>query len=421
MKNIIRLTGLLALLGAPASAEWALGRGALQLEANLNAVYDSNLRASADESEDFYLSLQPILRYRRISARFNTNAMASITAKRHLEQTAANSDDLAARINWHMTRTAEDTVGARFGLAYTEASDAVLEINDRVKSRNFTAAVAGDLLLSRRHQLNAGLTYHDTRRDIASNQTSLQTRLGYSYVGFVEGTSLHLGYAHQHSESTDPLTGATRLEQTTQSVAATFSRLIYADLTGSATAGYRWLERSAGEQSAGLPDRQGSYLGIALSGPFLPRRQFPKTTGTFRIAYEQADVPGLNDSSSERLVGQVNLTWQARERTSIGIYARRAQDLSVNDNTVISTGGGLNVTQNIGIFTTADFGVGYTNAEFIELGRTDRRYEARAGVSYKINHTWSSRASYRYLNSESNATIADYQRHIVMLTLTYAF
>lgn len=421
MKTAIQLAGLLAASCLPAIAEWSVGRGAITLETNLTGVYDSNTNASVNNISDYHLSLEPTLRYRRVNARVNTNASASVNFRRYRDEPGANSNDADLRLNWTLDRTEGATTGAELDLAYFEDSDADLEVNRRVRSRNLVASLSGEVLIARRSLIDAGFTHRDSKRDFASDQRSTNARLGYRYLSFTEGTSLHVGYTHHRSRSTDHFSDDTRLDQTSKSLAATFSRTLYADLDGSVTAGYRWLERGSDETALGLDNHQGAFIGLNLTGAFLPRRHFPKTTGTFHIGYEQAETPGLNDNSSERLVGQINLTWQARERTTVSFEARRSQDLSIDDRTIVSTGASLGLTQEIGHFTTADLHLGFTRAEFADALRTDDRINFNAGVTRRINRTWSTRLGYDFLDSNSTAVVANYRRHLVMLTLTHAF
>jgi len=421
MKKVIHTAALFTALGGSAFAEWSVGNGAIQAETRLTAAYDSNLRSSAYAIDDYYLDLQPMLRYRRTNARFATNASAGVDIKRFLDYPEINRNDAQARFDWRMERTVDDTVGVEVDLNYFENSDAVPDINERVRSRNFSATASGEMLVARRSLLSGSVTYRDSRRDVASDQTAANVRAGYSYVGFTDGTILRFNYSYQRSKTTDSFTDARELDQTAQTASTTLSRPLYDDFTGALTAGYRWLDRGQQEALAGLEDAHGAYVGLNFSGPFLPRRYFPKTTGTFRIAYEQAEVPGINDRSNERLVGEIDITWQPRERTKVDVFARRTQDLTVNDNTVINATGGFRVTQDVGSFTQAEIGGSYTNAYFTGWHRSDDRYEAHVGANYQMNRHWSARVTYSYLDSSSSAAIANFDRHIVMLSLAYAF
>lgn len=421
MNSSLKLLGLLPALAAVCSAEWQAGRGAVTLEAALSAAFDSNLYASAREVSDYYLTFEPVVRYREPTARFVTNGSAGVRIRRHLDETFSNSEDADVRLNWAMAREGGHTTGAALDLAYFETSDAVFDVNQRVRARHFHASGSGEVLVARRNLLSAGFTHREGDRDIGSDQRSRSGRVGYSYVGFPDESTLGFSYLHQHNRSTDTFSGARQIDQTVRTVSATYSRPLYAEATAALTYGYRWLDRGSTEAAFALPDRQGSFVSFSLGGPFLPARYFPKTSSTFRLAYEQAEVPGMNDRSNERLVGQLDVTWQARERTSVTLSARRAQELSITDNTVINAGGGVTVRQAVGNFIQAEMHLAYTNAEFIGWGRTDDRYEARVSGQYAINRRWSSSLAYSYLDSESTSPIADFDRHVVNLTATYAF
>jgi hypothetical protein len=421
MKNAFKLSGTLVLLYTACSAEFQVGNGAFQLDTSLAGIYDSNLRDSASGISDFSLNFQPTLRYRSIGSRFNTEAYVGERFRRYLDHSSFNSDDVDSRLNWHMSRVDGHTTAAELAVGYVENTEAVVEVNDLVRTKTFFANASGEVLMAGRNLFSAGLSYRDSQRSIGSNQTGSEGRLGYSYVGFTDGSALSFNYSHQQNKSTENTTGATSIDQKADTGTVAFSHPLYADLIGSVTYGYRWLDRGEQEKLLGLPNRRGSLYSLNLEGPFLPRKYFPKTTGTFRVSYEQAAVPGLNDSSNKRLVGQIDLTWTARERTTLRYFASRSQDLTINDNTVVNESTGLTLTQGIGSFINTDFTVRYTNANYVNLIRTDDRYEARAGATYKINRLWSSALYYSFLHSTSNATVANFDRHVVSGTVTYAF
>lgn len=421
MKKAFKFSGAFVLLVAACAAEVQVGGGAFQVETSLTGIYDSNLRGSADGASDYYLSFYPVLHYRRPGGRFDTDARAGVRIKRYRDRTASNSEDADIRFDWNMARTDEETTGAKLAFGYLENTDAVPEVNDQVRTKNFFATTSGEVLIARRSLLSAALSYRDSKHSIGSDQKISSERIGYSYVGFTDGTTLGMNYAHQDSKSTNSATGAGVLDQTAETLSAALTHPIYAGLTGGITYGYRWLSRGEREATLGLMDESGAFYGATFEGAFLPRKYFPKTTGTFRVAYEQAATPGLNDLSSKRFVGEIDVSWAAREHTDVHFFARRSQDLSVNDNTLVNESTGMTLTQQIGNFVSSDFTLLYTNADFVNLGRTDDRYEARAGARYRINRAWSSGVNYSFLRSKSNVTIANYDRHLVSGTVNYAF
>jgi hypothetical protein len=419
-KALITLSGL-SLFTAVCRAEFQVGDGALQLDTSLTGVYDSNLRASVNNIEDYYLSFQPTLRYRRPGARFLTEASAGLRIKRYLDTTTSNSEDADLRFDWDMKRADGHTTAATLGLRYFENTEANLDINDLVRTKTFSVNMSGEVLMAERNLLSAGLSYHDSERNLGSDQKNSNAHLGYTYLGLSSGSELNLTYSHQESVSTQNSTDIQSIDQTGDTISGTISKSLYDQLRGGLTYGYRWLDRGEQEALLGLASSKGSFFAVNLDGPFLPRQYFPKTTGTFRLSYERAETPGLNDRNNERLVGQVNISWAAREHTTVGLFANRSQDLSITDNTVVNESVGLTLRQGIGAFIDADFGLSRTNADFVNLNRTDNRYEARAGATYRINRTWSSGLTYRYLKSDSNTAVANYTRHIVSGTVNYAF
>lgn len=420
-KAFISLSGLSLLLTGACLAEFQVGDGALQLDTSLTGVYDSNLRASVNNIEDYYLSFQPTLRYRRPGALFSTEASAGLRIKRYLDTTESNSEDADLSFDWNMKRDDGHTTGATLGLRYYEITEADLNLNDLVRTKTFSANISGEVLVAQRNLLSAGLAYHDSERNLGSDQKTSNAHVGYTYLGLSSGSELNFTYSHQESKSEKNAANIETIDQKGDTISSTISRPIYDQLRGGLTYGYRWLNRGEQEALLGLNNSKGSFFGLNLDGPFLPRQYFPKTTGTFRLGYERAETPGLNDRSNERLVGQVNISWAAREHTNVGIFANRSQDLSITDNTVVTETTGITLRQGLGAFVDTDFSLSRTNADFVDLARTDKRYEARAAATYHINRTWSSALSYRYLKSDSNVAVANYTRHIVSGTVNYAF
>ena len=402
-------------------AEWKVGRGAVSLETELSVAYDSNLRASATQEEDYFVTLQPTLSYRESSSRFKTAVSASLRSRRYLDQTETNSDDADASIIWNLLREGGHNSGGGIELDYFENSDALVDVNDRVQTKTFQATVNAEVLVAGDHLLSTLILRRDTDRDVGSELVGRSATGTYTYLGLADGLQFDLSYQHQETTSTDVLTDELRIDQTSRTILGTLSRPLYTNARVAILYGYRWLDRGAMEALFELEDRSGAYFGVLLTGPFLPARLFPKTTGTFRLAYQEAESPGLNDESRARVVGELALAWQARARTSFIAAARRSQDLSIVDSTVLNTGGSLTLRQEIGHFTRGELELLFNRADYVGLGRLDDRYEARISARYSINRTWSARGAYSYLDSRSNVYSATYDRHLVSLTAVYVY
>lgn len=421
MKKVLATAALLVLAGPAVFAEWAAGSGALQLETLFSGTYDSNIRDSVDDIADYYFTFEPTLRYRSTDSRFTTNASAGVRFKRYADHSSANSDDANLRFDWRLLREADHTVGADLSLAYYEVTEPVLEVNTLVRTRTFSAQGSGEVLVARSNLLGAGFTYSDSQRNLGSDQELSSARVNYSYIGMPDGTRLTLDYQRQHNRSRPTDAAMPQLDQNADNVSASVSHPLFEECNLVGTYGYRWLDRGREEAAAGLPDEHGSFYSVGVDGPFLPRQYFPKTTGTFRLAYEQAAVPGLNEHSDQRLVGRLDVAWQARPRTKVRVFASRSQELTIDDNTVIDETGGVGLTQLVGEFVTLEATVRRTNADFINLARTDNRSEGELSGTWQVNRRWSSQLGYRYLHSESNAALANFDRHLVRWDLTYVF
>lgn len=319
-----------------AVTEWQLGRGSVALFTSASATYDSNLQASPVATDDFYFALTPLAKYRRADSIFTSDASLSFTAQRYLEETQFDNNSLNFSYVGSIPRDNERTYGANIRFGYDESVDADADINRRVASESFSAGAGFELMVARAHLLSTDASYRMVTRDFGSDQTTWGLNNSYAY-SLRDGTSIgaRYGYTVTETESDDPSRAS--LDQASHDVAANVSRTLYAGVRGSASVGYRWLDRGDEENQANLPDTEGYTMSVGLDGQFLPKRYFPKTTGQFRVAYESAVSPGLNDGDSKRLVGSINVQWQARETTSVGVGVARAQDLSASDQTVVTT------------------------------------------------------------------------------------
>ena len=185
------------------------------------------------------------------------------------------------------------------------------------------------------------------------------------------------------------------------------------------------LNRSQAEVLSGLEERSaGSIFALGLNGPFLPQTIFPKLESSLSLGYQKNETPGINDTSSSRFVGSLNVSWHARERTRVFLDARRALVLSVNDLTVETTGFNVGVNQSIGDFTTASLSAGYEQREYQTvdlLGRTDDVYMLQTSARYRITSAWSAAANYSLREAQSSEAVADYGRHLVSVEATYTF
>src|SRR5665213_1645224 len=119
MKNaFIKVSALSILLAGVCRAEFQVGNGAFQLDTTLMGVYDSNLRASVNNVEDYYLSFDPTLRYRSAGSRFNTEASIGLQARRYLDNPDLNTNNANGRFDWKMDRVDGHTTAASLGLIY---------------------------------------------------------------------------------------------------------------------------------------------------------------------------------------------------------------------------------------------------------------------------------------------------------------
>jgi Putative beta-barrel porin 2 len=419
--KVALLLGLPVIPVTSLKAEWAIGRGAVSIQTSGALNYDSNLQASAVTEGDFYLDNNLTALYRRQHSRIKTDATLVAGIERYLELTDFNSENYQANYALSLPRGEDYDFGASATLAYFEQTESDVDLNTRVHAQSFNASLATELALTRNHIFSNGLAANQTLRDVGSASRSYEGNLKYDFLGFAQDTSVGIAYTGKNTQTDSDSANRTGLEQVSHSLSVQASRPLYAQVLATTALGYSWLERSAEEQALGLTNSGGLIYSFALSGEFLPRKYFPKTKGTFRIGYEEASSPGLNDNNTRRVVGNFDVRWQARERTSVGLSLSRNQDLTATDNTVLTNTAEVNITQAIGQSLNSQLALGYTLADYPGLDRVDHRTSFTSTSSYVFNRRWSTAFRYGYLLSLSSATRSDYASHNVRLSATYVF
>ena len=429
----VRLAAVLPVLAHTAWSvtEWQLGRGAVTAQISGSSTYDSNIQTASNGDSDLFFSLSPTVSYRRTDSLITSEATIRAGVDRYVNETRFDGENYNGTYSLSMPSSEERSYGFNFRTGYDEGASPDASLNSRVLSKTFSTSLSGNVTLNRVHDLQASANYSQTTRDQGNNQDIFDYGPSYSYR-FDSGMTAGASYRHSITQSEAATSSAApanpSLDQVSDSVALNVTRPLYGDLTGRASLGYRWLDRGDRENTVGLEDSDGYTMSIGLSGQFLPRKYFPKTTGFFNIGYEDSQSPGLNDDSPRRLIGSLSLTWEARDTTSVSLAFSRSQGLTATDETAVDNSVNLSVSQAVGHFVTCNFDVGYTQSEFDDSGfasvntqRSDDVYTAGIGIAYQINLSWSAGFNYRFVNSQSTLETGSYDRHTVKLSATYVF
>ena len=404
-------------------AEFA--RGEVVLSTSARGIYDSRIFGGSNPADDYMFMLDPQLIYRREAGQIKLEASTGVRVNRYAEFEELNSEDFNASLKLRLPKEGATLASGSFESSYFEHTDVNYDVNRRVRERNFFNHLAADIPTGLKTVLLLGGSFRREQRNNFSDRDSWDGTVGFRYQDFLGGSAFDVKYRRLDVETSGENELGIPLNQSSDIYSATFSRPLYHDVRGSLTYGYRVLNRSEAEVLVGQDNRsEGSFVALNLEGPFLPESMFPKVETSLSLGYQKNESPGLHDSSTSRFIGSMHIGWHARERTRLFFDARRAQELSVDDLTVTSTGFNVGLTQSIGNFTTASLSGGYEKREYTTIdlmGRDDDVYLLQAAAHYRITSAWSAGANYRLRDSQSSVPVADYARHVVSVEATYTF
>lgn len=398
-----------------------IARGQLLLSTSATATYDSRVLGGIAENDDFYFTLNPRLLYSRDAAQIRTRAFAGVRINRYIDYSEFDSEDVESEVDFRIPAGTISQSAGGISFGYVEGRDVDYDVNRRIARKTFTSRIDFKIPTGLKTELEFDAGYSDERRQLVSDRESWDGAVAYRYRDFLYGTDLALRYRYLRTRTSGENMMAVGLDQHTDRYTIELSRPIYASIIGSLSYGYRVLDRSSRETLIGQTRDTGSIFTAEIRGPFLPESLFPKLQSSFSIAYQESETPGLNDTGKRSTVGSMDVKWSARERTALSFNARRGFELSSEDLTVETTSAQLGISQEIGYSLSADASVGYERRDYTNVGREDDVILSQVSAILRVSAPWSVRADYRYRQSSSNVAIADYERHIAMLTATYVF
>jgi hypothetical protein len=412
----------LSVLTSPALADIQVGRGTVSATATATATYDSNVFGTHDATSDYYGTLAPGVSYIRKSGLIEADADAGISFIRFLNQTQLNANNLSAdgalRINPSDLRNYSGSLTA----SYLETSEVNTDINTRLNTDTTTFTGQTALVIGPRSDLSLSGNYTDSQYSGAGDQEILTAETLYEYKDFFYGNSLRLAgdYDKLHASANNYL--GVPLDQNSYTLSAGIGRAFYHDAIHAwISYGYRVLNRSQAETSTGATQQRGSVITASLEGPFLPEKYFPKIKSGIELSYEDAATPGVNDTGGKELTGALHMDWQARDTTVVSFLATRAQRLSANDLTVVSTAVQLGLKQQLRYNLTGSLSAGYNWDTYRGISRSDQTILCSAGLEYHFARSWTANASYKLSSDASNQRESTYDRNVVSVSVTYQF
>lgn len=421
MKTFLLAASVVAATGS-ALAGIPLGRGELSASVSATATYDSNVFGTPDALADYSATLAPRISYQRQAGLIEASANAGISFIRYQDQQQLDADNLDAGAALRITESEVRNYSGSLSAGYRESNDLNTDLNARISTQSTTYIGRAALITGPRSNLAFNANYADTHRVGASDQQFLTTEGLYDYKDFFYGNSLRLIGNYDELRSNGDNTLGIPLRQNSYMGSVGLGRALAHDtLRAGLSYGYRILNRSAAETSTGERRQSGSVITASLEGPFLPVRYFPKIKSGFALTYQNAATPGLNDSGTKELTGNLRLAWLARARTNVTFTANRSQRLSADDLTVVSTNLQLGLDQTLRYNLTGTLTAGYDWSAYRTLTRQDRTLSFSAGLKYQFAKVWDTRLAYNFNAVTSSERASTYDRHVVSLSLSYQY
>ncbi|HEX2853365.1 MAG TPA: outer membrane beta-barrel protein [Opitutaceae bacterium] len=424
MKTLRSTAGLFIfpiLFVCPSLATIPLGRGEVAISASVSGTYDSNVSGRRGSQEDFYGTFAPRISYLRRAGKIEADASVSISSVRYVDSQQFNSDNVAADVSLQLSEKSFQNISASVSAGYTESYQIDQDLNARIKSDVTTFSGQLGLVPSPRTSVTMHASYSDAENTGASDQQMLSGGGAFNFNNLMGNTTVILSYDYTSAESSgENLLGA-ELDQNSHHFSLGLSRPLYREVTGRINYGYRILNRSAAETTAGTTRQAGTVLSATIDGPFLPARAFPKIKSHLSLSYQDATTPGVNDPGTKLLTGDLSLSWEARESTTLSLGTSRTQRLAVTDISVVTTSARASVTQKLRYNLSGSAGVNYEWNTYKGIPRSDEVFSYDGALNYDFAHSWTASASYRYQSSQSNQVVSDYVRHLAILSLGYTF
>lgn len=181
---------------------------------------------------------------------------------------------------------------------------------------------------------------------------------------------------------------------------------------------YRYTEFEGGSDWAkGFGNRRNDHFaGVTVRGDILPKLNLSAFVGaTYR------DMNGSYDTSDTTVSCSVTANYELTEKIGLFVTGRRDFGNGASRQSSIDTGceAGANYLLNQFVSFTTSFA--YTNSDYESSVRNDDEYIARFGVNYKPNKFLTLGANYRFLENSSTVSYANYNQHLVDISIAVKY
>jgi hypothetical protein len=420
---------LLLLITTTGHAFTELARGALTLTTTGQISYDSNILSRNQDVGDTIYTLTPILKYKRAAGLGSIDADLGTSVYRYDTESNFNGEDLFANVRIGLPTPQGARDSGSVGAGYSNRASIDQELSARVRTKEWHADAKESFRIGSRTLIRGDASFSNSTRSSYSDMTQWSVGTGLDYGEFLGGFGVKADYKLTSTDSTDirgddPLhtvSPNTGLDQMSNSISSGIFYKFSSALRASADIGYRWINRSAAETASGKRKDGSMTYSLRIDGPFLPPKQFPKLKSSLSLGFEKGEALGLNDKGSTTLTGNLSLSWQARERTSLQVGANRKQSIGIDNYSSVNSGLDIGAVQQIGEQVSVSAKISQEWIDYVGKNRSDNRTSFNTRVSYFFNKRLEAGVSYLYTISNSNEVLHDYHRRLYTLSATYTF
>lgn len=183
---------------------------------------------------------------------------------------------------------------------------------------------------------------------------------------------------------------------------------------------YRYTEFEGGSMDNELYGnrRNDHFAGVTVRGDILPKLNLSAFVGA---TYRDMNGIGAYDTSDTTVSCSVTANYELTEKIGLFVTGRRDFGNGASRQSSVDTGceAGANYLLNQFVSFTTSFA--YTNSDYEASNRSDDEYVARFGVNYKPNKFLTLGANYRFLENSSTQSYANYNQHLVDISVAVKY
>lgn len=142
-------------------------------------------------------------------------------------------------------------------------------------------------------------------------------------------------------------------------------------------------------------------------------------TGDIAFGQSWRDYDDVSLSNDSTTAARMNISWTPLERLKvIADFSRKFEDDNSVNSSIVRSQAGLNTTYELNENWVASAGITAAHEKFENTARKDKRYDAAAGIDYRINESLSLGLNYNFTTRDSSASALDFEQSAFIFTIT---